>query len=194
MRGTHGVSLVALCGLLAAGCAGPVQPSTTPSLSTVSSSSAPTASTAPPAATTAPPASPTQRPVSVRCSDSIGGGELLSSLDVVLDAVALPMRSTVPAYAAEPGWLFAKMPLLARSEVPVELQVAPAAIGRAQIGWGPAGMGTRVLVLGCAPAPGWTAYAGGYQVVGPMCLPLLVRSAGREALVSVGIGVRCPPG
>jgi hypothetical protein len=186
MRRTRGVSVVALCGLFVAGCPGPARPAADP---------APSMSSPAPVAPPAMSASPPERPVSVRCADSIGGGEMLDQLDVVLDTVALPTRSTLSAYpSSEPGWLFAKMPLFARSEVSVELRVAPAAVGRARIGWGPRGMGTQVRVLGCAPAPGWIAYSGGYQVTSPLCVPLIVRSGGRESLVSVGVGVRCPPG
>ena len=38
----------------------------------------------------------------------------------------------------------------------------------------------------------WLHFAGGYWVSKPMCLPLIVQTAGRRQQVMVGIGTSCP--
>jgi hypothetical protein len=46
-------------------------------------------------------------------------------------------------------------------------------------------------MLGCAVDCGWLAFAGGYWVDAPACVPIVVRSQGREARARVAVGVAC---
>jgi len=49
-----------------------------------------------------------------------------------------------------------------------------------------------VTVHACAGALGaWSGYAGGYEVRGPVCVPLTVRVGRRSATIHVSVGRRC---
>jgi hypothetical protein len=114
-----------------------------------------------------------------------------ADLEVVLDAVALPTGVLEPVASGEPGWLFAKRGLLVRAGVAVRVEVAAEAAGRARIGWGsPAEAGPVARVPACGGS-GWIAFAGGYTVDAPACVPLTVQARGRTASVRVGVGVAC---
>ena len=39
----------------------------------------------------------------------------------------------------------------------------------------------------------WLVFAGGYEVDVAMCVPLIVRTGGREQQVRIGVGTGCPP-
>ena len=142
-----------------------------------------------------PPApAPSPRPTApaIDCAHVVGGVEAPDGGRVVLDAVVLP-TARLQAEPGERGWLFAKTGLLVRAGVQVELAVDPSAAGDATIGWGsPGPEGTAVQVPGCAGAHAWIAFAGGYTVREPMCLPLIVRANGREERASVRVGANCP--
>jgi hypothetical protein len=116
---------------------------------------------------------------------------------VVLGAVALPDVVLSPVRDQE-GWLWAKQGLEIRAGATVEIAIAPSTPGRARIGWGsPSQPGPRQVVAGCSVAGcvddcGWLAFAGGYWVDAPRCLPLIVRSGGREERTGVAVGNTCP--
>lgn len=143
----------------------------------------------------------------VSCAHAIG--EDKPSKDVengaaeVLGVVGLP---TAPGHQAlqanvsgdpNPVYrLFAKRGLLAKAASQFEIVVPPEYADRAALVWGNPGRPTAHLLFGpCASTPtttGWLAYPGGYLVSEPMCLPLVVRSAGRETPVHIGVGRACP--
>jgi hypothetical protein len=51
---------------------------------------------------------------------------------------------------------------------------------------------TRLSVQACAGALGpWSAYAGGYVVKRPVCVPLIVRASRETATVHIPIGRPC---
>jgi hypothetical protein len=122
-----------------------------------------------------------------------------TNLVVVLDNVALPLRRAIgalPATTLGPSaGLFSKQGLVVRAGVPVELLVPPEWQTRVRIGWGSPGLpGSAVAVPACPPTgtASWLVFAGGYWVDSPVCFPLLVRTAGREHLVRIGIAIECP--
>ena len=112
----------------------------------------------------------------------------------MLGAVALPTGKLEPNESGEPGRLFAKTGLLVKAGTAVELTVARAPGSKeaaevtagVTIGWGsPGPEGTTIRVPACPSANGWLAFAGGYTVTEPTCVPLIVRSGGREARAEV---------
>jgi hypothetical protein len=53
--------------------------------------------------------------------------------------------------------------------------------------------GRRVLVGNCASAGGgWLAYAGGFWIDHPACVPIIVRAGGKQQQVDIGVGTACP--
>jgi len=67
---------------------------------------------------------------------------------------------------------------------------------RLSIGWGgaPAAPSHRLLVPNCANPgdAGWLAYAGGYWIDHPACVPLIVKAGGKQQQVHIGLGIACP--
>lgn len=183
----HRTGLAVVCGLVLAGCSGEGEPTASRS----SPAAVPTtAATSPPAGTASPGSGP-----AIPCEHDLGGtapdpdwGRL------VLDAVAIPTFQMVPAETIEPGWLYAKDGLQVRAGTPVDISVAPEAAAWARIGWGsPGPKGTTIHVPACPSRSGWLAFAGGYWVREPRCLPLIVEVGGRRERVSVSVGAACPP-
>ncbi|MBO4206401.1 hypothetical protein [Micromonospora echinofusca] len=91
--------------------------------------------------------------------------------------------------------LFAKWGLVVRAGAVVDLQVAPGWEDDARVGWGPSvEPAVRTQVVACAPVGDqsrWLVFAGGTWVARAACLPLVIRSQGREAHVRLGIGLPC---
>lgn len=139
----------------------------------------------------------------VPCDDVIGTVPVPTpDLTVIEDAVAVPAAARIPEplqvsahrEAGIGALLFAKNGLVVRRGAEVRLRVLEPAVGRAWIGWGSPGVpGSQAVVDGCeAPGP-WIAFAGGYWVRRPMCVPVGVRVAGGvEHRVDVAVGVPCP--
>jgi hypothetical protein len=170
--------LVAACGLLlavdTAGCSDGDEPLAAP--------------IAVPVAPSVSPATPL-----VSCDHVIGWEPPPPTFEVILEAVALPTRAVLQAHETnEPGWLFAKQGLVVRADTVVDLVVPAEVAGHLRIGWGsPGPEGTSIRVPGCASGGQWVAFAGGYTVDAPACVPLIVRSGGREARVRIAVGARC---
>jgi hypothetical protein len=132
------------------------------------------------------------------CSDSIHviGQPPPPAAKLVLGRVKMPGPDMVldPAPAASPGApRFAKHGWAVTPGAPVVLEVprryrrvAGLAFGRGKLG---------VPVLRLRPCPGyakpWTSWPGGYYVLKPMCVPIIVRADGRTARVPVSVGRRC---
>ncbi|SIN43167.1 hypothetical protein [Micromonospora cremea] len=113
--------------------------------------------------------------------------------------MAVPDRAVLPAEEsgeADPAArLFAKWGLVVRAGTIVDLRVAPGWEDDARIGWGaPAAPAASVRVRACAPNVGqrqWLAFVGGTWVARATCVPLMVRSSGRQDRVNLGIGLAC---
>jgi hypothetical protein len=110
---------------------------------------------------------------------------------VVLGVVALPTEVLTPVPVDGRFWSKRGLEVLAGAVV--EISVAREAAGLAEIVWGNAREpGPRQRVNGCpGPGAGWLAFPGGYWVDAPACVPMVVRSNGREARVGVAVGAPC---
>jgi hypothetical protein len=153
---------------------------------------------APPPPTTASPSSPPSRgPNDIDCDHSIASLPTPSpGTRVYLGVVALPNR-VLQAVRDQEGWLWAKQGLEVLAGSTVELTLTPAVRDHAWIGWGSPARRSPTQRLancarpGCAHDCGWLAFAGGYWVERPMCLPIVVRSGDRESTARVPVGAAC---
>ncbi|WP_436774665.1 hypothetical protein [Yinghuangia sp. YIM S09857] len=119
---------------------------------------------------------------------------------VVLDAVAVPpghreLGLLGPSGSATGNRRFAAYGLVVRTGEGVELSVPADAAERPAIAWG--NVGEPVSVITIAPCPrradgrAWQAFTGGFYAEHPMCVPLTVRTAGRETTVGIAVGMPC---
>jgi hypothetical protein len=139
----------------------------------------------------------------VSCADVIGTVPApRPELTVIEDAVAVPaatgtskpLQVSADNDAGTGAKLFTKNGLVVRRRAEVRLRVLEPAAGRAWIGWGSPGVpGPQAVVDGCDASGAWIAFAGGYWVRSPMCVPVGVRVAGGvEHRVSIAVGAPCP--
>jgi hypothetical protein len=135
------------------------------------------------------------------CGTFIGSNARVAPMKVVLGAVALPASPGYPALQTSlsgdghgPLRLFAKTGLLIRPGTTFDLIVPTRFTSRLSIGWGAPGTPShRVTVGDCASkGGGWLAYAGGYWIDHPACVPIIVRAGGKQQLVHIGVGMACP--
>ena len=135
------------------------------------------------------------------CGSFIGSNARVAPLQVVLGVVALPASPGYPALGTSlsgdgngPLRLFAKTGLLIRPGTTFELIVPARFTSRLSIGWGAPGTPShRLLVGNCAgKGGGWVAYAGGYWIDHPACVPIIVRAGGKQQQVHIGVGTACP--
>jgi hypothetical protein len=133
----------------------------------------------------------------LECGSSIDNSARVAPLRVVLGVVAVPaspgsaaLQTALSGDGNGPLRLFAKTALLIRPGTTFELIVP----GRLSIGWGAPGTPShRVLVSNCASTGGgWLAYAGGYWIDHPACVPITVRADGKQQQVNIGVGTACP--
>ena len=115
--------------------------------------------------------------------------------------VALPASPRYPALGTSLSGdgsgaprLFAKTGLVIRPGTTFELIVPAPFTNRLRIGWGLPGMPSHGVVVNNCPNPGsgWLAYAGGYWIDHPACVPIIVRAGGKQQTVHIGIGTPCP--
>ncbi|MGW0662213.1 hypothetical protein [Streptodolium elevatio] len=138
--------------------------------------------------------------VGLDCASSIEGiPEPPDGYLRVLDAVAVPDRDRTLQLALADGSgdrRFAKQGLVLRAGEGAELSVPSDAAERPAIAWG--NIREPVSVITVAPCPehpgaqAWLAFAGGFYAERPMCVPLTIRTASREATVHVPVGMPCP--
>ena len=140
-------------------------------------------------------------PLALSCSDAIHSAPALyRGLTVVLGVVALPTHLTLQTGRTGKSGnrrLFAKAGLLVRSEgASFDLIVPPSWVGHLSLGWGnPPTPTSDLRVSGCrsdVPNQPWVAFAGGYWVASPVCVPVTVKTAGSERTVHIGVGKACP--
>jgi hypothetical protein len=160
-----------------------------------------TASTAIPTTTTT--AAPSGPPVTLDCHDVIHDAAVpYAASSVIFDRVVLPTGRTLQVASSgeksPSARLFAKQGLLIRPDATFEMIVPAEWSARLTIGWGNPGRRTHHLVVTGCPAPTagakWLAFAGGYWVAEPACVPVIVRADGREQLVHIAVGTPCPSG
>lgn len=131
----------------------------------------------------------------VSCDHVIGRQEMSPDAEQAaqLAAAALPVGRQLQVTEVDGRW-WAKSGLVVRPGTPVELEIVGEAAATSTIGWGnpgPAVARIRVYCPDVHAVPGWLAFAGGYTVDKPRCLPLLVRSADRETLARIPVGAPC---
>ncbi|MDR2985751.1 MAG: hypothetical protein LBV34_13020 [Nocardiopsaceae bacterium] len=134
------------------------------------------------------------------CGSFIGNNAQVAPLQVVLGVVALPvsprhaaLQTSVSGRGKGPLRLFAKTGLVIRPGTTFELVIPARFTSRLSIGWGPSGAPShKVLVDNCTAGSGWLAYAGGYWIDHPACVPIIVRAGGKQQQVHIGVGTACP--
>ncbi|MCW2936060.1 MAG: hypothetical protein JWM19_7022 [Actinomycetia bacterium] len=135
------------------------------------------------------------------CRSFIGNSAGVAPLQVVLGVVALPASPGYPALQTSlsgdgngPLRLFAKAGLVIRPGTTFELIVPGRFTSRLSMGWGAPGTPShRILVGNCASTGGgWLAYAGGYWIDHPACVPIIIRAGGKQQQVHIGVGTACP--
>ena len=135
------------------------------------------------------------------CGNYIDSNATAAPLQVVLGVVALPASPRYPALQTSLSGdgsgaprLFAKTGLVIRAGTTFELIVPAPFTKRLSIGWGlPSRPHHRVVVNSCPDlGGGWLAYAGGYWIDHPACVPIIVRAGGKQQQVHIGVGKACP--
>ena len=135
------------------------------------------------------------------CGNYIDANASVAPFQVVLGVVALPASPRYPALGTslsgegdEALRLFAKTGLVIRPGTTFELIVPAPFTNRLSIGWGLPGLPSHRVVVNSCPNPGggWLAYAGGYWIDHPACVPIIVRTGGKQQQVHIGIGTPCP--
>jgi hypothetical protein len=135
------------------------------------------------------------------CGNYIDANASAAPLQVVLGVVALPASPRYPALGTSLSGegdqalrLFAKTGLVIKPGTTFELIVPAPFAHRLSIGWGLPGMPSHRVVVNSCPNPGgkWLAYAGGYWIDHPACVPIIVRAGGKQQTVHIGIGTPCP--
>jgi hypothetical protein len=132
------------------------------------------------------------------CGNYIDGNAPVAPLQVVLGVVALPVSPEYPALQTSLSGdgngalrLFAKTGLVIRPGTTFQLIVPARFSDRLSIGWGTPSH--RVVVSDCSnPGGGWLAYAGGYWIDHPACVPIIVRAGSKQQQVHIGVGTACP--
>jgi hypothetical protein len=137
----------------------------------------------------------------LNCASSIGTSTSVTPLRVVLGVVALPASPGYPALQTSrsgdgsgPLRLFAKTGLMIRPGRTFQLIVPAGFTRRLSLGWGSPGPPShRVLVDDCpSTSGGWLAFAGGYWIDHPACVPVIVQAGDRQQEVRIGLGTACP--
>lgn len=137
------------------------------------------------------------RPIVLTCLQSIyPSGTPSRDERVVFEAVTLP-RPTLRLHleARAPGkWRFAKHGFRVRQGRTVTLTVPVAFRSQGLLGAAYVPGDVSSIIFEACPADhlgDWTAWAGGYAVPAPVCLPLVVRSEGRSTRVQISVGRYC---
>lgn len=137
----------------------------------------------------------------LKCTDAIGTQAHPRPATTVLGVVDLPISPETPALGTArtgngngPLRLFAKTGLAIKPGARFELIVPAQFADRLSIGWGDPGTPShRVTVDNCGTQGGaWLAYAGGYWIDHPACVPIIVRVGDQQRTVHIGLGTACP--
>ena len=134
------------------------------------------------------------------CADQIGWPRSPApGSSVTFGRVALPTKKALGAVKLHPknprSRYWAKQGLLVKPGTSFELIVPVAWVSRLTIQWGSPGTPTRHLwVTNCRSKRAgahWLAFAGGYTVNKPSCVPLIVKAGNQRRTVHIGVGKAC---
>jgi hypothetical protein len=136
----------------------------------------------------------------LKCADQLGWPKSppSSSYTVVLGKVALPTKKAFAAVRLDrtpKSKFWAKQGLLIKPGASFELIVPAAWTSRLTIEWGnPGAATTHLWVTNCRSKKAgahWLAYAGGFTVNMPACVPLIVKVGDNQRTVHIGVGKAC---
>ena len=110
---------------------------------------------------------------------------------VLLASVALPRHDLIQIVPVSGPWRYwRKAGVLVRANARVSIGVPRTWRRRAAITWGDTGIVSSIRFAPCATHR-WNAYAGGFYVRRPACVPLTIAVGERSRVVKFGIGTRC---
>lgn len=133
--------------------------------------------------------------ITVSCRDAIGREPNGVQRRVILGVVSVPPRYVpqVVRYQHD-GWAYwSKWGLsIQAGNGPVRISVPKAWRKRVAIEWGLGGPVSEQRFEACSPPPTyWNAFAGGFSLSAPACVPLVIQVAGQRRTVRFGVGHRC---
>ena len=138
-----------------------------------------------------------QASIEMRCAGTSSAGPP-DTFEVVDGVVALPSSPSHPALqtserdAADGSkYFFAKTGLFWKSNASFELTIPDDQRSRMAIGWGGPAPHAHSIVVNCDGSDDWLGLAGGYWVTEPFCADLVIRSAGSEKTIQIGLGTPC---
>jgi len=133
----------------------------------------------------------------VPCLEAIGHAQSgrENGYRIVLGVVSVPPAHLGQVVRARTGpWRYWRKAGLAirTGSSPVEVSVPRAWRRRVAITWGDTGPVGALRIEGCPPpATAWSAYAGGFYLRAPSCVPVVLQVGSRKATVWLGVGRRC---
>jgi hypothetical protein len=142
---------------------------------------------------------------SLNCRDPIGSAATPPpSVHTIGEAVALQTSTSTrralqtARFADAPGFrYFTKTPVYVRTNgKSATISVPRRQQGRIAMSWGNTdsdGVATQSFTVGpCSATTNWIVFPGGYHITRPGCFRLVVRVAGNDERVEVGLGAPCP--
>lgn len=121
--------------------------------------------------------------------------DLPSDYTAFLDTVALAGSRDSPALPVnlneETGIFGAKIGLAVRSGSAFTLSISEASRDNATFGWGGSGDTSRLSIGACESPYAWLVFPGGFSVLEPSCVEVLVQHGTRSEVGSIGVGAPC---
>jgi hypothetical protein len=109
----------------------------------------------------------------------------------IFASVTLPRRDLIQIARVDGPWRYwRKAGVLVRASTRVTISIPRTWRRRAAISWGDSGVVSSLRFAPCSTHR-WNAYAGGFYVRRPACVPLTIAVGRRVDLVHVGIGTHC---
>ena len=142
--------------------------------------------------------SPAASPNNLSCADAVtatlsldaGQTPILDQMSLTGGTGARALQTVSSGLADASQRLRTKLGLLTYGDREVTLEVPE---GESfWFAWGNPWSPTRKLTIRGCSGPAWTVFAGGFWTDRPKCVNLIIRTAGREATASVGLGDPCP--
>jgi hypothetical protein len=133
--------------------------------------------------------------ITAACRDAIGREPNGVQRRVILGVVSVPPRYVPQVVRFQnDGWAYwSKWGLsIQAGNRPVRISVPKAWRKRVAIEWGLGGPVSEEAFEPCSPPPTyWNAFAGGFSLSAPACVPLVIQVGGQSRTVRFGVGRRC---